>query len=77
VMSGQGTVTLDKETAPIKSGDAVTIDINQTRSFTQSGSEPLEFLICGIAKDMAAKTALLNARPAPIARGGNAAATEH
>jgi mannose-6-phosphate isomerase-like protein (cupin superfamily) len=74
VMSGEGTVTLDNETAPIKSGDAITIDINQTRSFTQTGSDPLEFLICGIAKDMAAKTALLNKRPAPGTRGGSAAA---
>ena len=74
VMSGQGTVTVGNETAPINTGDAIPVDINQTRSISQAGSDPLEFLIFGIAKDMDAKTALWNTRPAPVAQGSNAAA---
>jgi mannose-6-phosphate isomerase-like protein (cupin superfamily) len=74
VISGQGTVTVNSETAPIKPGDTIPVDINQARSFTQTGSDPLEFLIFGVAKDMEAKTRLWNTRPAPVARGGNAAA---
>lgn len=69
VVSGQGTVTVNNETAAITTGDGIPVDINQTRSFAQTGSDPLEFLVFGIAKDMAAKTVLWNTRPAPVARG--------
>src|SRR5580692_35204 len=70
VMSGQGSVTIGNETEPIKPGDGVPVDIHQTRSFAQTGADPLEFMIFGVAKDMDAKIALMNARPA---RGGAAA----
>jgi mannose-6-phosphate isomerase-like protein (cupin superfamily) len=68
VMSGEGTVKVGNETAAIKAGDGIPVDINETRSFTQTGSEPLEFLIVGVSKDMESKVALMNAKPAP--RGG-------
>lgn len=68
VMAGQGTVTIGSETAPIKTGDGIPIDINQSRSFTQTGTDPLELFAVGVAKDMEAKTALMDARPP--ARGG-------
>jgi mannose-6-phosphate isomerase-like protein (cupin superfamily) len=71
VMSGQGSVTINNETEPINAGDGIPVDINQTRSFTQAGPDPLEFMIFGVAKDMESKTALMNARPA---RGGDGAA---
>jgi mannose-6-phosphate isomerase-like protein (cupin superfamily) len=67
-MSGEGTVKVGNETAAIKAGDGIPVDINQMRSFTQTGSEPLEFLIVGVSKDMESKLALMNAKPAP--RGG-------
>jgi mannose-6-phosphate isomerase-like protein (cupin superfamily) len=63
VMAGAGSVKIGTETAAIKAGDAIPVDVNQTRSFTQTGSEPLEFLIVGVAKDMAAKEALMNTPP--------------
>lgn len=72
-MSGEGTVTVDNETAPIKSGDAIPVAINQMRSFTQTGAEPLEFLIFGVAKDMEAKTKLWNERPARRREAGASA----
>jgi hypothetical protein len=71
VISGQGSVTIGNETEPIKSGDGIPVDINQTRSITQTGPDPLEFMIIGVAKDMDAKIALLKARPS---RNGGAAA---
>jgi len=71
VMSGEGTVQIGEETSPIKAGDGIPVDINQARSFVQTGSEPLEFLIVGVAKDMDAKVALMNAKPP--ARGGRGA----
>jgi quercetin dioxygenase-like cupin family protein len=59
VMKGAGSVTVDGETARIKEGDAIPVDLNQSQSFTQSGSEPLELLAFGVAKDMAAKKAFI------------------
>jgi mannose-6-phosphate isomerase-like protein (cupin superfamily) len=60
VMSGSGEAKVGSETAPIHATDTVAVDVNQTRSFTQSGSEPLEFLVIGVARDLAAKEALMN-----------------
>jgi hypothetical protein len=33
--------------------------LNETQGFANSGSEPLEFMIIGVAKDLAAKDALM------------------
>jgi len=62
VMNGAGTVTVDGETAPIKAGDAVPVDLGQSHSFTQTGPEPLEMMVLGIARDMAAKEAFIENR---------------
>jgi len=72
VFKGAGTVTVNGETQPIKAGDAVPVDLGQTSSFKQTGAEPLELLAVGVAKDMAAKEALIDApRPRPTGgRGG-------
>jgi mannose-6-phosphate isomerase-like protein (cupin superfamily) len=59
VVSGAGTVTVNGETANIKQYDAIPVDVGQTNSFTQTGSEPLHLLVAGIAKDMATKTAFM------------------
>lgn len=56
VISGDGSVTVDGETVAIKKGDAIPVDLNQAKSF-QGGSAPLEMMIIGVAKDMAAKNA--------------------
>jgi mannose-6-phosphate isomerase-like protein (cupin superfamily) len=62
VMNGAGTVTVDGETAPIRAGDAVPVDLGQTHAFTQTGSEPLEMMVLGIARDQAAKDAFIEQR---------------
>jgi mannose-6-phosphate isomerase-like protein (cupin superfamily) len=56
VMSGDGSVTVNGETVVIKKGDAIPLDVGQSKSF-KAGSQPLELLIIGVAKDMAAKNA--------------------
>jgi mannose-6-phosphate isomerase-like protein (cupin superfamily) len=56
VMAGDGSVTVNGETAPIKNGDAIPVDLNQAKSF-KGGSQPLELMVIGVAKDMAAKNA--------------------
>jgi len=63
VLAGSGTVTVKgaaSETAPVKTGDAIPIKIGEASLFTNTGSEPLELFVMGVAKDMAAKTQLLS-----------------
>ena len=54
VMSGEGSVTVNGETVAIKKGDAIPVDVGQSHSF-KAGSQPLELMIIGVAKDMAVK----------------------
>lgn len=63
VLSGQGQFGVGRERADIRAGDAVPVGVNQARSIKPTGSLPLEFMIVGIARDMAAKQALLAALP--------------
>jgi mannose-6-phosphate isomerase-like protein (cupin superfamily) len=69
VMSGEGTVTVNGETVAIKKGDAIPVDLNQSKSF-KAGSTPLELMIIGVAKDMAAKNEFAanpaNENPEPL-----------
>lgn len=57
VMSGDGMVTVDGETAAIHAGDAIPVDLGQSKSFTVTGNAPLELLVFGIARDMKTKEA--------------------
>ena len=61
IMAGAGTVTVNGETQPIKAGDAVPVDLGQAHSFVQTGVDPLELLVVGVAKDMAAKEDFITA----------------
>ena len=69
VMSGEGSVTVNGETVSIKKGDAIPVDIGQSKSF-KAGAAPLELMIIGVAKDMAAKNAFAanpaNENPEPL-----------
>jgi mannose-6-phosphate isomerase-like protein (cupin superfamily) len=64
VLAGNGTVTVKgaaSDTASVRTGDAIPIKIGESSLFTNTGSEPLELFVMGVAKDMAAKTQLLSA----------------
>jgi mannose-6-phosphate isomerase-like protein (cupin superfamily) len=65
VMNGEGSVKVNAETAPIKSGDAVPIQLSQTKSFENTGTTPLELLVVGVVRDVARKFDVV----APPARG--------
>ena len=56
VLAGAGTVTVNNETAPIKTGDSIPVDFGQTRSFTRTGSEPLELFVNAVARNIRSKT---------------------
>jgi mannose-6-phosphate isomerase-like protein (cupin superfamily) len=53
VMKGRGVVKISErtreETAAIQSGDAICVQLNEVHSFENSGSEPLEFMVIGVA----------------------------
>jgi mannose-6-phosphate isomerase-like protein (cupin superfamily) len=51
VMNGDGAVSVAGETAPIHSGDAIPIQLNDVHSFENTGTQPLEFLIVGVSRD--------------------------
>jgi mannose-6-phosphate isomerase-like protein (cupin superfamily) len=58
VMSGEGTATVGSggrgaapETASIKAGDAIPINLSEVHSFKNTGNAPLEFMIVGVSRD--------------------------
>lgn len=65
VIAGTGAVTVDGQLTAIRSGDAIAIDLEQTKSFSNDSAAPLELMVVGIARDMAAKTALLRQPRSP------------
>jgi len=56
VISGDGSVTVDNETAAIKVGDAIPVDLDQSKSFT-AGTAPVELMVVGVARDISTKNA--------------------
>jgi mannose-6-phosphate isomerase-like protein (cupin superfamily) len=74
VVSGKGEVQVDGATAPIVTGDAVPIDLGETRALRATGDQPLEFMIIGVAKDLATKQVYMaqeTARMAALRTGAN------
>jgi mannose-6-phosphate isomerase-like protein (cupin superfamily) len=59
VITGTGTTRISGETAQITADDAVPAAIGEERAFTNTGSEPLEFMIIGVARDVEAKKAFM------------------
>ena len=67
VLAGDGTVKVGSDSAQIHSGDAIPIRLGESKSFASTGGGPLEFMIIGVAKDMATKD-MLWATAAPLTR---------
>ncbi len=68
VVKGQGTVTVSTqgikpETALIHTGDAIPIQFGDIHSFENTGSEPLEFIVAGVARNMHKKIDNIDVRP--------------
>lgn len=57
VMAGAGEVVVAGETAKIRTGDAVPIDVGQARAIRTTGEDPLELIVIGVAESLAAKAA--------------------
>jgi len=77
VMKGAGTITVTggggrgaaAETAPVKEGDAIPIQLSEIHSVENKGSEPLEFLIIGVSRDANRRVDSIDARDLPGRRG--------
>lgn len=63
VMNGEGTATVANETAPIKAGDAIPIQLAEAHSFENTGTQPLEFLIVGVSRDPNRRIDTVDVRP--------------
>ena len=72
VLSGEGTVTVGSETAPIKAHDAVPLSFNQSRSFAAAASAPLELMAIGVVKDAARRFQIVGRNPYMQAGSGGA-----
>jgi mannose-6-phosphate isomerase-like protein (cupin superfamily) len=62
VLGGDGSISVtgvESGTAGVRAGDAIPVRIGETTRFTSTGSAPLELIVMGVARDMAAKTQLL------------------
>ena len=75
VMKGSGTAAIGggrggAETAPIKEGDAVPIQLSDVHSFENTGAEPLEFLIVGVARDLSKRVDSTTVTAGRGGRGG-------
>jgi len=49
VMNGSGEITVNNETAAVKAGDAIPLQAREAHGLANSGSEPLEVIIIGVA----------------------------
>ncbi len=65
IVAGEGEVQVNAEKAPIKAGDAVPVDVGEARALRARGSAPLEVMVIGVARDLAAKQAWMAAQPIP------------
>jgi mannose-6-phosphate isomerase-like protein (cupin superfamily) len=74
VINGEGAVTVStmgsqSETAAIKAGDAIPIQLNELHSFENTGGEPMELMIVGVSRDSNRRVDSVDAQISPGARG--------
>lgn len=65
VLAGSGTVTVGAETAPVARWNAIPVGLDETSSFTNTGTEPLELLVVAVARDMETKATVIRAGARP------------
>jgi mannose-6-phosphate isomerase-like protein (cupin superfamily) len=68
VMAGQGSVSLagrGQESAAIRTGDAIPIQLGEVHSIENNGTEPLELMAVGVARDLHKEMESTDAGPGP------------
>ena len=61
VLSGDGQVTVNGETATVRKDDAVPLSFNDRKSFENTGTAPLELMAIGVVKDLSRKMEIVGA----------------
>ena len=61
VLEGEGEVTVDGKTAPIRSGDAIPVKLGQAKAIANNSNAALELMVVGVARDLPAKEAYIAA----------------
>src|SRR5580765_41305 len=68
VMAGDGTVSLatrgQQDSAAVRTGDAVPIQMGEIHSFENTGTQPLELMVVGVARDLRKELDFVDASPA-------------
>ncbi len=75
VLKGSGTATVGggrggAEMAPVQEGDAIPIQLGEVHSFENTGSDPLEFMIVGVARDLSKHVDSIDVGAGRGGRGG-------
>ena len=75
VMKGAGTATVGggrggAESAPIQEGDAIPIQLGEIHSFENTGNDPLEFMVVGVARDLSKHVDSIDITAGRGGRGG-------
>jgi mannose-6-phosphate isomerase-like protein (cupin superfamily) len=70
VMGGDGSITLSvpggtAETAPIRAGDAIPVQLSDLHSLKNTGSAPLELMITGVSRDNTKRVDVMDAAEIP------------
>jgi mannose-6-phosphate isomerase-like protein (cupin superfamily) len=67
VMSGEGAISVSargqQETAAIQAGDAVPIQLSEVHSLENTGTQPLELMVVGVARDLRKELEFVDAAP--------------
>jgi mannose-6-phosphate isomerase-like protein (cupin superfamily) len=63
VITGNGTATIEAESAPLRAGDAVPVEPGQRQSFASAADTSLELLVIGVARDLPAKESFIAQEP--------------
>ena len=67
VMNGEGKVTISnrgqQDTAPIREGDAIPIQLKEVHSIENSSAQPLELMAVGVARDLHKEMDFTDAAP--------------
>jgi mannose-6-phosphate isomerase-like protein (cupin superfamily) len=66
VMAGEGVVRVGSESAPVREGDAVPIQLNEAHGVQNTGTDPLELMIIGVARDQGKDLETAVVAPQPV-----------
>ena len=50
MITGEGSVSIGKDSAPIRGGDAVPVFLNEVHAFENTVAQDLELMIVGVAR---------------------------